>query len=239
MHRSLLARMTLLLALPSAAWAAAPAPTPYPSAAPPEQYLMASKQEEIALARTAAPASISADAEVLVLGRHGYERAVEGRNGFVCFIERAWTGGFDDAEFWNPKSRAPNCFNAPAVRSVLPHYLRRAEWVMAGADKAQLIERTHAEFASGRFTAPEPGSLSFMLSKQGYLNDQAGGPWLPHVMLFVASGQSATWAAGLDGSPILGADGRAEEPTVLLIPVRRWSDGSTPPPPPGPHQHSG
>jgi hypothetical protein len=48
-------------------------PTPYPAMAPVEQYLIAKAQDEIALARSAAPPSISADAEVLVLGRHGYE----------------------------------------------------------------------------------------------------------------------------------------------------------------------
>jgi hypothetical protein len=51
------------------------------------------------------------NAEVLVLGKHGYETGVRGRNGFVCFVERSWAAGFGDAEFWNPKLRAPNCFN--------------------------------------------------------------------------------------------------------------------------------
>jgi len=76
-----------------------------------------------------------------------------------------------------------------------------------------------------------------MLSKQGYLNDLAAGPWLPHVMMFVPHGQAVAWAAGLEGSPILGADGGPIEPTVLLIPVRQWSDGSPAPPPLTEHRH--
>ena len=52
-------------------------------------------------------------------------------------------------------------------------------------------------FASGRFTAPEAGSLSFMLSKEGYLSDDAAGPWLPHVMFFVPHGEAVPWGAGL------------------------------------------
>jgi hypothetical protein len=108
-------------------------PAPYPAMAPVEQYRIADQQDEIALARSAAPSSISADAEVLVLGKQGYVTAVRGRNGFVCFVERSWAAGFDDAEFWNPKLRAPNCFNPPAVRSVLPQYLKRTEWVLAGS----------------------------------------------------------------------------------------------------------
>src|SRR5215813_3618285 len=208
----------------------------YPAMAPAEQYRMANAQDEIALARTAAPASISGDAEVLVLGKRGYEVGVKGKNGFVCFVERSWTAGFDDPEFWNPKLRAPNCFNPPAVRSVLPQYLKRTEWVLAGASKQELIEKARSLFADGRFTAPEAGSFSFMLSKQGYLGDNAAGPWLPHVMFFVPHGQAAVWGAGMEASPVLGAEGSPFEPTVLFVPVRRWSDGSPVPPPTDP-QH--
>ena len=212
-------------------------PAPYPAMAPAKQYLMGSAQEEIALARTAAPPSISTDAEILVLGTRGYETAVKGTNGFVCFIERSWTAGFDDAEFWNPKIRGPNCFNPPAVRSVLPQFLRRTEWALGGDTRSQMVEKARAAFASKQFTAPEAGSFSFMLSKQGFLGDQAGGPWYPHVMFFVAHGQAAAWGAGLKGSPVIGDELDASEPTVLFIPVRRWSDGSAAPSPGEEHQH--
>jgi hypothetical protein len=199
---------------------------PYAAMAPVEQYRIADLKDEIALARSAAPPSISADAEVLVLGTHGYETAVKGGNGFVCFVERSWTAGFADAEFWNPKLRGPNCFNPAAARSVLPQYLQRTEWVLAGVGRTQMIEKARAAFASGHFTAPEAGSLSFMLSRQGYLSDDAAGPWLPHVMFFVPHGQAVSWGAGLKASPVLGADGSSFEPSVLLIPVGSWSDGS-------------
>jgi hypothetical protein len=69
-----------------------------------------------------------------------------------------------------------------------------------------------------------------MLSKQGNLGDPAGGgPWLPHVMFFIPHGTAAGWGAGLEASPVIGAEGLAFEPTVLFIPVRRWSDGSPAP----------
>ena len=211
----------------------------YPAMAPAEQYRMANAEDEIALARSAAPASISTDAEVLVLGKRGYEVGVKGKNGFVCLVQRSWTAGFGDPEFWNPKLRAPNCLNPPAVRSVLPQYLKRTESVLAGATRQQLVEQARSAFANHSFGPPESGSFSFMLSRQGYLSDDSAGPWLPHVMLFVPSGQAALWGAGLEGSPVIGTDGSPIEPTVLFIPVRRWSDG-TPAPPPPPletHQH--
>ena len=209
----------------------------YAAMAPVERYGIANPQDEIALARSAAPPSISADADVLVLGKHGYETAIKGRNGFVCIVERSWDAGFDDPEFWNPKLRGPDCFNAPAARSVLPQYLQRAEWALAGLSRAQMIEKAQAAFAAGRFADPEAGSMSFMLSKQGYLSDDSAGPWLPHVMFFVPHGQAAIWGAGMTASPILGAERRPFEATVLIIPARHWSDGSAAPPPTTEHQH--
>src|SRR6266852_5386944 len=62
----------------------------YASMAPLDQYLMADRNAEIALARSAAPDAISGDAKIMILGRHGYETAVEGKNGFVCVVERGW-----------------------------------------------------------------------------------------------------------------------------------------------------
>jgi len=209
--------------------------TAYPEMAPAEQYRIASREDEIALARSAAPPSISGDAEVLVLGSRGYETAVKGKNGFVCFVERSWAAGFDDPEFWNPRVRAPNCFNPPAARTELPRYLERTEWVLAGTSRQQMIERTRTAVASHDFKSPEAGALSFMLSKNGYLSDDAAGPWLPHVMFFLPHGRTDDWGANKEGSPVIGQDAGSVESTVLFIPVRSWSDGSPAPPPPRKH----
>jgi hypothetical protein len=197
---------------------------------PVQRYLMASAADEIAAARTAAPPSVSAHAEVLVLTKTGYVVGAKGTNGWVCFVERSWTAGFDDPEFWNYKGRAPNCFNPPAVKSVLPQYLARAKWAFIdGLTREQMAQKARAAYASHRFRDPDPGSFSFMLSKHAYLNDQVKGPWHPHVMLFVAQNQMDEWAAGFDGSPIIAPPPgtmRAYEPTTIFIPVSRWSDGS-------------
>ena len=73
--------------------------TRYPTMAPREQYLIPDRNAEIALARTAAPEAISRDATILVLGKHGYETALEGKNGWVCAVERGFGGGpIDNAE---------------------------------------------------------------------------------------------------------------------------------------------
>ncbi len=223
--------LVLLLAAGAAARALAQAtPNPYPTRAPVTQYLIANQAQEIALARSAAPAAIADHAEVLVLGRHGYRVAVKGDNGFVCIVSHSWFAGFDDHDFWNPKSRGPECLNPPAVRSVLPEFLARTRWVLAGDSMQQLIAKTKAGFASHRFMQPAPASFAFMLSKHGYLNN-VHGPWLPHVMPFIPFGQEAQWGAGVPGSPILDTVGSPYQPTTLYIPVRQWSDGSPAPTP--------
>jgi hypothetical protein len=137
----------------------------YPVMAPIEQCLEASASAEIALARSAAPASISGDAGVQVLGKHGYETAVKGKNGFVCLVRRSWavgTGatGFDDREFWNPKLRIPICYNPAGARTVLPTYLESTKWALAGASKAEMKDRSRAALAFKRIATPERGSPS-------------------------------------------------------------------------------
>ncbi|MBV8672225.1 MAG: hypothetical protein JOZ33_02215, partial [Acidobacteriaceae bacterium] len=112
--------------------AAQAAKAAYPVMAPLDQYLSSDEKAEIALARSAAPASISDGAEVMVLGREGYSTAVKGTNGFLCIVERSWAQSEDDSEFWNPKMRAPHCFNAQAARSFAPIYLMKTRLVLAG-----------------------------------------------------------------------------------------------------------
>jgi hypothetical protein len=200
---------------------------PYPAMAPLAQYMMASPAEEIALARTAAPPSIAGDAGVMVLGNHGYEPAVKGKNGFVCIVERGWAANFDDTVFWNPKNRSPVCLNAPAVRSILPPYFERTQWVIAGVSKSVMIERTKAQLKAKTYVLPEPGSMSYMLSKQGYLNDKFGH-WHPHVMFWVANASdAAAWGENADGSPVLAQKMDPEPITIFFIPVKKWSDGTS------------
>jgi len=90
--------VVLAVARPAAACAGS---APYERMAPLGRYLMADRQAEINLARSAAPSAISIHATLLVLGRHGYETAEKGTNGFTCLVERSWTSPFDSSEFWN------------------------------------------------------------------------------------------------------------------------------------------
>jgi hypothetical protein len=191
---------------------------------PIEQYRMADRSEEIAMARSAAPPSVSSDAEVLVLGDRGYETAVNGKNGFVCLVERSWFAPFEDAEFWNPKNRSPICLNAAAASTVLPVDLEKTHWALAGLSKAEMIART--ESSPNAHQAPATGSMGYMMSKQGHLND-AVGHWHPHLMFFQPHIAVSDWGANLPGSPVLGQEGGPNEATVYFVPLGKWSDGTS------------
>ena len=234
MERETLMTLTIrslaLVVVLSAAWQALAqdAKNPYPSMAPLEQYLIADRDTEIALARSGGPESISHDAEVLVFGRRGYETASKGTNGFVCFVQRSWASAPDAPEFWNPKLRAPICLNPPAARSFLPLILKKTEWVLAGRSKAQIATDLQAAFDKKELPTLEPGSMCYMLSKQGYLSDRDshGGHWHPHVMIFVPFTEAKTWGANLAGSPVLAAEDALERLTIFMVPVGEWSDGT-------------
>jgi hypothetical protein len=205
--------------------------TAYPSMASIEQYLMPDRNAEIALARTAAPASISSDAKILVLGWRGYETTIEGKNGFVCIVERSWMSPFNSAEFWNPKVRVPQCFNPAAARSILPLTFKRTEMVLAGLSKAQMIDSIKAGFANKELPVPEPGAMCYMMSRAGYLND-ALGHYVPHLMFYFPLTDKSSWGADLPDSPVtLNPQFRdGPEPiTEFVIAVGKWSDGTAAP----------
>jgi hypothetical protein len=200
------------------------AKTPYPKMAPVDQYLM-ERDAEIALARSAAPDSISKYAEILVLGVHGYHSSIKGTNGFVCLVERGWTAGSENVDFWNPKLRGPLCLNAPAARTYLPLTVRKTESVLVNHSKEQMVAAINSALDKKEIPRIEPGSMSFMLSKHGYLAG-AGGAWRPHLMFFTPLVDGAAWGADVPGSPLISSPAPEDRLTIFLLPVPKWSDGS-------------
>jgi hypothetical protein len=205
--------------------------TLYPRIAPIDQYLMADQNAEIALARSAAPASISGDATIVVLKQRGYETAVKGKNGFVCIVERSWMSPFDWPEFWNPKMRGPICFNPPAVRTVLPFTYKRTEMVLAGLSKTQIIDRLKEAVRKKEIPELEVGAMCYMMSRDAYLGDEPGH-WHPHLMFYGPRSDGADWGADLSGSPVMLNPQFQTSPEPLatfMVAVDRWSDGTSAP----------
>jgi len=218
--------LVLLTVLPARAQGAKES---YPVMAPFGQYMMMDRNAEISLARSSAPEEISRNATVLVLGRNGYETAVEGTNRFVCLVERSWMSPFDSPEFWNPKLRGPICYNPPAVRSVLPYTINRTNMVLAGLSKRRMEETIKGKVAKGELPVPESGAMSYMLAKDGYLGDSVGH-WHPHLMFHVPTTDNASWGANVVCSPVVQNDQFRDVPepeTIFMVPVGKWSDGST------------
>ncbi len=199
----------------------------YPAMAPLEEYLM-QESAEIALARSAAPASISGDAEVMVLRRDGYATAVKGRNGFVCMVERAWGKPTDDPEFWNQKMRAPHCFNPQAARTFLQIYLMKTKLELAGKSKTDIFKATASALDRKELPPLAPGAMAYMMSKQQYLGDNDMS-WHPHVMFFAAGDAAKNWGADLPDSPVMAANDPQERVTILFVIADKWSDGTPAP----------
>ncbi len=192
--------------------------SPYRGMAPIEQYRM-DRDAEIALARTAAPASISRDAEVLVLGQKNFETAVQGKNGFVCLVGRAFAGPLNNPEFWNPKNRSPICYNPPAARSLMPYAMKEAGMALAGASRAQIIDAIRTAVAKRELGAPESGSMAYMMSKEAYLTDR-GDHNLAHVMFELPRNgvfqDNPVFFVSWDPAPVI----------EFNVPVGQWSDGT-------------
>ena len=192
------------------------------------------RDTEIAMARSAAPEVISRDADVLVLGKNGYETAIKGKNGFVCAVERGWMGPIDgesSTNFWNPKVRGPLCFNPPAAHSILPLTLKRTEMVLAGQSKAQIIAGTKT-FVAQKLPPLEPGAMSYMMSKDQYLSDEGQHNWIAHLMFYTPLMDGAVWGADVAHSPVIlnpQFHGNPEPIDVFMIPAGRWSDGTVNP----------
>ena len=201
----------------------------YPAMAPVDEYMIADQNSEIALARSAAPASISGGAEVMVLGRSGFTAAVKGTNGFLCLVERGWGAATDEPEFWNPKVRSPICFNRAAAQTFAPIFLLKTKLVLEGKSKTEILAETSAALDKKELPVLEPGAMCYMMSKQQYLNDR-GKSWHPHVMVFVSGDAATSWGADKPDSPIIAANDPEERVTIFMVWVGNWSDGSPAPP---------
>ncbi len=201
---------------------------PYAVMAPLDQYMM-DRADEIALAKSSAPSSVSDKATVLVLTPHGYDTAVTGSNGFVCAVERGWMSQYDFPQFWNPHMRGPLCYNPAAVRSILPYTIRRTELVLAGRSKSEMSAMIKDGIAKHALPPLEAGAVTYMMSKQQFLNDEAHN-WKPHLMFYFPRATSSNWGADLPGSPLMLNPQFQESPeaiSVIMVAVTHWSDGSS------------
>ena len=131
---------------------------------------------EVALARSAAPASVSAEARVLVWTGSGFEVAEDGSNGVVCYVARSW-----------PESLEPHCFDEEGAATILPIHLLQMRMWHQGADDAEIDAAIGEGLRTGALRLPSRPAMSYMMSAEQRLIDESGRPvgaWQPHLMIY-------------------------------------------------------
>ena len=150
------------------------------------------REQQIALAESAAPAEVSSKATVYVLDPKGYEKAREGTNGFSCFVGR---------HFVKPTETTiePQCFDAEGSRTLLPVYLHGEELRTSGKSEAEIKADIANGYKEGRFQYPSKPGFLYMMSSENRLSaitDQSSGIFPPHLMFYAPN--MTTKDIGLD-----------------------------------------
>lgn len=218
MKKSTLMCATLLFGM----WvAAAEAQTSkYP---PIEQYLMP-QADEIALAKTAAPANISDRATIKVLTKNGFELAQQGDNGSVCMVMRGFSAPtYSPAPFRNlvfdSTVRAPICFTPPAARTVMPYYELRTKLALQGKNPDEVAAGVESAYAKGELPKRDEVTFAYMWSARQNLASGIGH-WHPHVMVFAPYCDNSMVGGNPFGSPLPQLTDDAGTPfAVVVIPV--------------------
>ena len=131
---------------------------------------------EIRLARSAAPAEVSAKATVLILRDGKYVEGAKGSNGVTCYVSRS-----------QPEAVEPECFDAEAVQTVMPIDLLQTELRIAGKSTAEIDRVVAEKIQSGEFKLPRRPAMVYMMSAAQILYTPDGrrvGAWKPHLMLY-------------------------------------------------------
>lgn len=186
------------------------------------EYMMA-RDTEIALARSAAPANVSARATIKILTKSGYEAAVEGDNGNVCMVMRGFTAPtYTPARFrdlvYDPTVVAPICFTAPAVRTALPYYEMRTRLAMQGKNPEQIAAGIQSAYVKGEL--PRRGEVTFAYMWSAHQHLGPPGAWHPHMMMFAPYYENSMVGGHDFGTPLPQVTDDAGTPfTVVVIPV--------------------
>lgn len=192
---------------------------------PPLSEYMMPQDAEIALAKSAAPQNISDHATIRVLTTSGYKAVHEGDNGFVCMVMRGFTGAptFAPAQLrmfinYDPKTRAPICFDPNAVKTVLPYYDLRTKLGLEGKTPDQITEAVKAAYDDGKIPKRTSVSFAYMWSVDQILGPS--GHWHPHMMVFAPNYENSMIGNNDPGSHLPAVGDDAGTPfAILVIPV--------------------
>lgn len=160
------------------------------------------RQKEIALALSACPPPVATKAAVYVLDLSGYIRVRDSTNGFTAIVQHAM-----------PNSQDPQCMDAEGTGTLLPRYLKVAEWRAQGKSANEIKLLVADAFARGIFQPPAKPGIDYMLSTENFTPNAKGEVvhFPPHVMFYAPYLTNAE--LGLDGP--LGPDGNPDGPAFV------------------------
>src|SRR5580700_2062215 len=158
------------------------------------------REQQIALAESAAPAEVSSKATVYVLGSKGYEKAREGANGFSCVVSR---------HFVKPAETTiePQCFDAEGSRTLLLVYMHGEELRTNGKSEAEIKADVANGYKEGRYQYPSKPGFLYMMSSQNRLSatsDKSNGIFPPHLMFYAPN--MTTKDIGFDAQSLANLD---------------------------------
>ena len=167
---------------------------------------------EIALARSAAPPAVSADATVLVYRPGvGYEVGTRGSNGVTCLVDRSRVDSLE-----------PHCYDAEGGETILRVRLREAELRERGLDEDAIRAEVDRAIRSGELRLPSRPAMTYMMSAGQVLVSDDGrnvGTWKPHLMIYVP--YITADQLGLSGDPSTRAamvvDGGSALANILIV----------------------
>jgi hypothetical protein len=195
-------------------------PAGYPAI---DRYLMP-RDAEIALAKSAAPASLADHATIKVLTKSGYVAAREGDSGSVCMVLRGFSAPtYTPVQFRNlvydPTVHAPICFTAPAARTVMPYYELRTKLAMEGKGPDQIAESLQSAYVRGELPRRDGVTFAYMWSAHQHLGPGVGA-WHPHMMVFAPYYENSMLGGNDFGGPLPQVSDDAGTPfAVVVIPV--------------------
>lgn len=134
------------------------------------------REQEVALALSAAPAPLRAHAAVYVLTGSGFVKDRDGTNGFTCIVNRD-----------GPHNEKPTCYDAVGSKYILPVDLRTGALLLRGVSTERIRAEILARFHNGTYhVAARPG-VAYMLSDHNQDYDPQTGRTIifpPHVMFY-------------------------------------------------------
>jgi hypothetical protein len=178
---------------------------------------------EIALAKSAAPVTISDHATIKVLTTSGFKVVHQGDNGFVCMVMRGFSGPtYTPAQLrglvYDSSVRAPICFDPKAASEVMPYYELRTKLAMEGKNPDQIAEGVQAAYSRGELPKRDGVSFAYMWSADQNL--ASFGHWHPHVMIFAPYYDNSMMGGNTFGAPLPQLSDDAGTPfAVVVIPV--------------------